>query len=104
METATLVMDHHPRHSSWTTSHDPNWHLTPPVRHPPQHQRVSPPVPGPRMPANGSGLQHRHRSEISADLRYQVATRLVRVNFEHCRTAWKRRRSDPIGPHVTIYL
>ena len=40
METATLLMDHHPRHSSWTTSHDPT---TVPLA--PHHRPASPPVP-----------------------------------------------------------
>ena len=34
----------------------------------------------------------------------KIARRVVDANFEHARTAWARRRSDPIGSHVTIYL
>jgi hypothetical protein len=38
------------------------------------------------------------------DLREQVVERLNTVNWNHARTAWERRRRDPLGPHVLLFL
>jgi hypothetical protein len=38
------------------------------------------------------------------DLREQAVERLNTFNWDHARTAWERRRRDPLGPHVLLFL
>src|SRR3982751_4931092 len=80
METATLVMDR-PHHSPWPSSY--------------QHD----PRPGWLQPA-----QRPQPLELPEALRSRIAARMVMANFQLAHSAGPRRRSDPIGPHATIYL
>src|SRR5690242_16675090 len=80
METAILAMDRHP-HSPWPST----------------FQRD--PRPGWLQPS-----ERLQRPEVPEALRSRIAARMVRANFQLAHSAWTRRRSDPIGPHATIYL
>lgn len=35
-------------------------------------------------------------------LRHQIVNRLHELNWDHAKTAWERRRRDPIGPHAVL--
>jgi len=38
------------------------------------------------------------------DLRYQVVSGLIRLNWNHASEAWQRRRRDPLSPHVLVFF
>lgn len=97
METPTLVMNQQPTDYTRPVSHRYDPHTSPPGVPPALRD------PDPRPPGDGwAGFPR--REAVSAEVRNQIARRVVDANFEHARAAWARRRSDPIGPHVTIYL
>src|SRR4051794_6441108 len=99
METAPLVMIPQPHRSSRPVGHRRDRHFEAEASETVPHGRPYPPSP---IPAYGA--PNTHVPEISEGLRNRIATRVSGANFEHCRAAWARRRSDPIGPHITIYL